>query len=205
MLASITPLGEQGRRNRWGLTAMAYELGSLAGGAAMGSAFAAIGVGLKATVLASASGRAVLAAAVTISALVFEAAHVRWRLSLPTLRRQVDKTWLDRYRGWVYGAGFGLQLGTGLVTIVNSAALYALAGIILVLGSPLGGLVAGAAFGLVRALPLLVFGRAHDFAGVQKAHRTLERFAGPARAGTLSVLAAASIALVAVSVSTAVR
>ena len=201
MLASITPLGERGRRNRWELTVAAYELGSLAGGAAMGVTFGALGLALRETLLSSTMGRAVLAAAVTVSALLLEVAHARGRLALPTVGRQVDKAWLDRYRGWVYGAGFGVQLGAGLVTIVNSAATYALVGVILVLGSPLGGLVVGGAFGLARALPLLVFGRAADFAGLQRAHRRLERLGRQALAGTLAALAAASIALVAVSVA----
>lgn len=37
-------------------------------------------------------------------------------LRLPGPARQVDEDWLARYRGWVYGAGFGTQLGLGVVT-----------------------------------------------------------------------------------------
>ena len=33
----------------------------------------------------------------------------------------VHEQWLTRYRGWVYGVGFGAQLGFGLVTIITSA------------------------------------------------------------------------------------
>ena len=36
-------------------------------------------------------------------------------------RRQVNEDWMARYRGWAYGAGFGLQLGLGVVTIVTTA------------------------------------------------------------------------------------
>ena len=38
--------------------------------------------------------------------------------TVPGPRRQVDERWLDRYRGWVYGVGYGSQLGLGIVTVV---------------------------------------------------------------------------------------
>ncbi len=205
MLASITPLGERGRRNRWVLTVVAYELGSLAGGAAMGAAFGAVGLGLRATLLAGATSRAVLAAVVASSALLLEVAQARGLVTLPSVHRQVDKAWLDRYRGWIYGVGFGAQLGAGLVTIVNSAAMYALAGVILILGSPLAGLAVGGAFGLARALPLLAFGRADDFAALQRVHRVLGRLARPSLAATITALAGSSVAFVAVSVASSAR
>ena len=30
---------------------------------------------------------------------------------LPSHTRQVNEAWLDEYRGWVYGGGFGWQIG----------------------------------------------------------------------------------------------
>ena len=80
-------------------------------------------------------------------------------LRLPTWRRQVDEAWLARYRGWVYGAGFGLQLGLGVVTIVTSATVYATVLLCALSGSPPVGLALGALFGLARALPVLGAGR----------------------------------------------
>src|SRR6185437_7828188 len=44
--------------------------------------------------------------------------------TVPGPRRQVDERWLDQYRGWVYGDGYGAQLGLGVPTIVSSAATY---------------------------------------------------------------------------------
>ena len=192
MLASITPLGERGRGNRWWLTTAAYELGSAAGGAAMGAAAGGIGEVVRLAVLPSAPGRAGLALAVTLVALAVDLGRPG---RLPTWNRQVDKAWLDRYRGWVYGAGFGVQLGTGLVTIVNSAAMYALVGLILLLGSPLLGAIAGTVFGVARAAPLLAFGRARDFAAMQATHRRLDRLAASSRLGTLAVLSMAALVL----------
>ena len=45
-------------------------------------------------------------------------------LRLPGPRRQVDERWLHRYRGWVYGVGFGFQLGFGLLTVVTTSTVY---------------------------------------------------------------------------------
>ena len=42
----------------------------------------------------------------------------------PGPRRQVNERWLDEYRGWVYGLGFGAQLGLGVTTVITSAATY---------------------------------------------------------------------------------
>ena len=45
-------------------------------------------------------------------------------MRLPIHRRQVNERWLDQYRPWVYGAGFGWQIGTGLSTYITTAAVY---------------------------------------------------------------------------------
>ena len=37
---------------------------------------------------------------------------------LPLVRRQVDDAWLARYRSWVYGGGFGWQIGVGVATYI---------------------------------------------------------------------------------------
>jgi hypothetical protein len=71
--------------------------------------------------------------------------------ALPTVRRQVDERWLHRYRGWVYGLGFGVQLGLGLVTIVITAAVYATFAASLLSGSAITGAAIGGTFGLARA------------------------------------------------------
>ena len=45
---------------------------------------------------------------------------------LPVHHRQVNERWLDGLRPWVYGAGFGWQIGTGVVTYIKTAAVYLL-------------------------------------------------------------------------------
>jgi hypothetical protein len=69
---------------------------------------------------------------------------------VPTIHRQVAKEWLDEFRGWVYGLGFGLQLGVGFATIVTSATTYvAFAGAALS-GSAVRGAAVGGIYGLGR-------------------------------------------------------
>ena len=68
----------------------------------------------------------------------------RWRsisarLRVPGPRRQVNERWLDEYRGWVYGLGFGAQLGLGVTTIVTSAATYVALFAALLSGTPAAG------------------------------------------------------------------
>ena len=41
----------------------------------------------------------------------------------PFLRRQVNEDWLSNYRSWVYGGGFGWQIGFGVATYVMTAAV----------------------------------------------------------------------------------
>src|SRR5688572_4309873 len=109
MLSSIHPLGERSRHNRWGLTVAAHLLGSWAGGVVAFTAAAAVGLLLPTTVTVLAAAAAVAAAALEVAGRV------------PGPRRQVNEDWLQRYRGWVYGFGFGFQLGTGLMTTVTTA------------------------------------------------------------------------------------
>src|SRR5436190_5073676 len=118
MLGSITPLGERSRGKRWGITVTAFALAATAAGAGLGAVLGAAGglVELSAT-----ARTGLLAAAVAVAVAVDLVPGLR----APGPRRQVNEAWLQRYRGWVYGAGFGLQLGLGVTTIVSTAAVYA--------------------------------------------------------------------------------
>ena len=121
---------------------------------------------------------------------------------LPTTKRQVDERWLTRYRGWVYGVGFGFQLGLGLVTVVTSAAIYATFAIALLTGSVGAGALIGLVFGLTRGASIFVAARVHDPAGLRRLHRNLADTApAVARAGVATQLlgaGAATMALVAI-------
>jgi len=150
MLASIHPLGERARSRRWGVTVGAYVLGSTAAAALLGAVLGAAGALLP----LRPAPTALLVVALAATALAFDL-HLGG-LRLPTVHRQVDKDWLGRYRGWVVGAGFGVQLGLGVVTIVNTAAVYLALALALLTGSAAAGAAVGTTFGLLRALVILL-------------------------------------------------
>jgi sulfite exporter TauE/SafE len=152
MLSSISPVGEASRRQRWWLTALAHLAGSLAGGLAVGAALGAGGA-LVAARLPDRGAWGLLAVAAALGAALDLAAR-DWRV--PSWRRQVDERWLTSYRGWVYGAGYGLQLGAGAVTIIPATTTYVAALAAVLTGSWMQGAAIGAAFGVMRALPLLL-------------------------------------------------
>jgi hypothetical protein len=68
----------------------------------------------------------------------------------------VNERWLDQFRPWVYGAGFGWQIGTGLVTYIKTAALYLIIVLAALTGSPATALAIGVLFGLVRGLAVFL-------------------------------------------------
>src|SRR4051794_4118344 len=172
MLASINPLGERARGHSFVVTAVAYAIGSMlaAGGlgVALGATGAAVLGGVGAVVRLGLLGAAALAAALV------DRAGVR----IPSWRRQVNEDWLTEYRGWVYGLGFGLQLGLGVVTIVTTASVYLTWAAVLLSARPGGGAVIGVAFGAARALPVLAGGRLRTPAAVGARGRALESAAG---------------------------
>src|SRR5437660_10126293 len=199
MLASIHPLGERVRRNRWWLTAAAHVVASAAGGALAGAALGGLAQLTLGRLLRGAPG-VVLVIAICALAAAVEGSGRRppW-----PVRRQVDDGWLPRYRGWVYGAGFGFQLGLGVVTIVTTAAVPAAWLLALATASPVAGAAVGLAFGLSRGLPVLANagvdtpGRLWSFqrrfqAGEAAAHR-----ATVASLGALAVAGAAGAWLMA--------
>ena len=191
MLTSITPLGERGRGNRWRTTAAWLILGHVVGGLALGSLLAGVGALIVAVGLTPGSGTAIaLVGAVALVGAAFDLAGGR----IPG-RRQVNERWLTKYRGWVYGLGFGTQLGFGLVTVVNTALFVAVcvAGALL---SAAHSLVLGAFYGATRGLVGCVNGRVRNPASLRHMHRRLDRLERPVRWATavaLTVLAVGSI------------
>jgi len=147
MLSSIHPLGERSRHNRWGLTVLTHVVGSWTGGVVAFTAAAAVGLVLP--------DAAALAAVVAVVAAGVELVAVLRGTRIPGPRRQVNEDWLQMYRGWVYGFGFGFQLGTGLLTIVTTAATYLALALTALADSLWAGVFVGSVFGLARALPLL--------------------------------------------------
>lgn len=152
MLSTITPLGERGRGSSYRASAGWFMVGALAGGACLGVVL----LGLAAAVAASGiSGTAAagLALAAALTAVASDSALVDFEL--PIHRRQVNELWLDRFRPWVYGAGFGWQIGTGYGTYIVGATLYLTTVLAVLGGIPLLALGSGLAFGVVRGLAVL--------------------------------------------------
>ena len=193
MLSSISPLGERARSSRWWLTTTAYLLGSLAGGLTLGTLAATLG----SLVPEGWRGSPGALGAVAVPLVVGLALDLRvGGLSLPSWRRQVDEEWLTRYRGWVYGVGFGAQLGFGLVTIITSATTYAVV-LLAVLSGHLGaGLAIGGTFGLVRALPSLGLRRVTDRGTLHRVFERVEGWAVPAELVARLTLAGAATTLI---------
>lgn len=150
MLASITPLGERGRNSSFGVTFTAYIAGCIFGGATLGLVIGLVGEAVHA---AAVPGRVyiwVIAAGVGAVADL----GIVPKLGLPTHKRQVPERWLYTYRGWVYGAGFGVQLGVAFATVVNSSLVYLMALAALLGGSLKAAVIIGSAFGCARAIAL---------------------------------------------------
>jgi hypothetical protein len=167
MLSSIHPLGERARHNRWSVTAAAYIVSSIAGGAVVGAASGTVGGLMRLDVPATVA--VAIAGAVIAAELI--APGRRW----PGLRRQVNEDWLVRYRGWVYGSGFGLQLGTGIVTQITTTAIYGWIVCAALTAEPSTGAAIGAIFGLVRAAPLLLLRRVNTADELRTFHVRLHR------------------------------
>lgn len=170
MLASINPLGERGRNQRYAVTVTAYVAASAAAAALLGSVLGALGAAIATPALAL-----VVVAVIAVIGLLLDsgvAGAAGTRALGP--QRQVNEDWLATYRGWVYGAGFGAQLGVGFSTIVVASATWVAFACALFAGSAVGGLLVGTTFGLARALPVLLTASVTDGESLSRVFRRLD-------------------------------
>jgi len=168
MLASIHPLGERARNTSFLVTALAYIIGSTAGGLAMGTALGGLG-GLALPDL-TARTMGVIAALIAASGAILDLSSAR----VPAWQRQVNEDWLTTYRGWVYGVGFGFQLGMGLVTIVTSASVYGTFLLAFVSGTWHTGALIGAVFGFARSAVIFSIANVTTPAALRSRHRSMQ-------------------------------
>jgi hypothetical protein len=199
MLASITPLGERGRGSKWGWTVSAFLAGATAAGAAAGALLGGLGGvvlgGNGGAVLADNGGGVTNAGVraqtrlVVLAAALAVAALVEWRAArVPGPRRQVNERWLDEFRGWVYGGGFGAQLGLGVTTVVTSAATYVALLTAFLLASPGRGTLVVGVFGLIRGATPLAAARVRRPDQLRSLHVRLEGLRHRAARGSLLAL-----------------
>ena len=173
MLSSITPFGERGRRHRYGVTAAWYLVGATVGGAVLGGAGALLAAGTRAAGLGHHPGAALGAAAVVVALAAAVDAGLFGPV-LPLIRRQVDDAWLARYRPWVYGAGFGWQIGVGLATYLMTAGVVAVPLLGGLSASPTVAVTLGAAFGLARGSTVYLTAKATGPAQLRALHGRLD-------------------------------
>jgi MFS family permease len=191
MLASITPLGERGRHSHWSITMLAFVSGS----AVAGALFGAVLGGAGALVLSGTSktARLLVLAAALLAAIALD---LRSR-GIPSPRRQVNERWLDQYRGWVYGLGYGAQLGVGVATVVTSAATYvALLAAFLTAGVAGGALIVGS-YGAIRGLTPLLAARVRSPEQLLALHAGLRRARSSTARASVVLLGAALVLAIA--------
>jgi hypothetical protein len=163
------------------VTVTAFALGATAAGAAAGTLAGALGTAL------ALGGHARLAA--MIGALIATVVLDALAPTVPGPRRQVNERWLDEYRGWVYGLGYGAQLGLGLTTIVSSSSTYAAFAAAFLAGPTRGAVIVGC-FGAVRGLTPLAVAHVRTPGQLIAVHRGLERWRAPVRHAAIATLAA---------------
>jgi hypothetical protein len=192
MLATITPLAERGRGHRYRSTATWFVAGAVAGGATLGLCLLALAAALRA---AGISAGVSVAAACAASVVAAAADSGIGGFRLPVHHRQVNERWLDGFRPWVYGAGFGWQIGTGVATYIKTAAVYLLIVLAALSASPLLALGLGVLFGLVRGLAV-VLGRNITSPGtLAEFHRRFISFGPLAQAASVAAELAVGVAL----------
>lgn len=197
MLASIHPLGERGRNQTWGLTVSAFLVGSVLGAAVIGGLLGLVGRWLELPGRPSAVATAVVVAGLAAAGIVLDLRL--GGLRVPTIHRQVDEEWLQRYRGWVYGVSFGFQLGLGVVTVVNSFTVYLALALALFSGSTGAGLLIGAAFGLVRGATVFAVADVREPHQLRTLHRRLQAWEPTAHRLAIGVQALVAISALALA------
>ena len=190
MLSTITPVAEAGRGHRFRSTALWFVLGSVAGGMTLGGLMAGIALVVARAAVAPEAVLGIIA----VAALVASASDGRvGGFHLPGHERQVNERWLDRYRSWVYGAGFGWQIGVGLATYIMTAGVYLLIVIGGLSANPLTAIGLGALFGLVRGLSVYLAAGLDSTDKLLGFHARFESMREPVRRATIVIEALVGI------------
>ena len=190
MIDTLCPRGHGGGRATTASGCLTFLLG-----APLGGAFTFGLLGLLGPLLPLGDPAGPLVAACL--ALAAAAGEARGARIVPQIRRQVPEPWRRRMPLPLAAGLYGVLLGLGFTTFVLTFAVWALAGISFVLGDPALGLGVGLAFGIGRALPVIVLAPLADsVAGIRACELMAERPALLRRvrlADGLALLACASV------------
>ena len=190
---TIGPTGHTGGRRITAAACATFLPGAIAGGLLTFGSLAWLG-----QLLHGAGGRAayVVAAAIALTAAALE---VRGTRIVPQIRRQLPEHWRRVMPMPVAAALYGVLLGVGFTTFVLSFGVWALAGVSLAIGDPALGLLLGAAFGIGRAIPIVVLAPlAGSAAGIRATELMCERdgvYLG-LRRGDAAALLVSAVALI---------
>jgi hypothetical protein len=190
MLSQITPLGERSRNHKFWFTASWFIAGAIAGGATFGLLIAALAA-LVSAIGVAASTAAGLAAVLALLAAASDA-HVLG-FGPPFFRRQVNETWLPKYRSWLYGLGFGWQIGAGFATYIMTTAVLLTIALGALTASPLAGFALGVLFGTVRGLAVLLAARITTPAALASFHQRFDALGPTVQRVVIGVQAAVAI------------
>ena len=149
MVETVGVRGEPSR-GRTLAACVSFLPGAAIGGVVTFGALAALG-----GFVGGLGGRAsyVLAAAIAVAAALLEARGVR---IVPQIRRQLPEGWRWSLPLPLAAGLYGVLLGLGFTTFVLSFGVWALAAISFALGDPATGAAIGLAFGIGRAIPVVV-------------------------------------------------
>ena len=192
MLSSITPMTEAGRGNRFSRTAGWFVVGAVVGGLTLGAVAAVGAAGLSLVDLSTGTRWAIGAVAAIITASIDLGV---FGIELPIFKRQVNDAWLRRYRSWVYGAGFGWQIGFGVATYIMTAGVFLTIALAVLGASPAAALALGATFGLVRGSAVYLGRSATTPAALGAVHARLDALGPTARIAALVAQLVAAVAL----------
>ncbi len=190
MLSQLTPVGEASRGYRYRTTASWFVAGAGVGGAMLGGVMAALAAAVSAldltatTLLGIAAAVAVLGGAVDSGVLGF---------APPFFKRQVNEYWLGKYRAWVYGSGFGWQIGAGITTYIMTAAVFVTIGLGALSAGPWAALAIGVVFGTTRGLAVLLTARLRTTSELYAMHRRFDALGEPVRRAVIGVQLAVAV------------
>jgi len=145
---------------------------AVASAAVMGALLGALGAWIEE---ASALALGLIRVGAALAAAAYGIARLGGRTAPhPQRMWQVPRSW-QRFGRMPFAASFGLILGLGLLTYVPFVGFYGLLVVALGLRDPMSGAVVLAAYGLARALPLVVTAvrAGYDLAAVNRATLSL--------------------------------